>query len=152
MKRQPTPRRFLDRARQMRHEDTFAEKLAWVLLRDRRMFGLKFRRQVPIDRFIVDFYCHELRLIIELDGDVHDEPEQMRKDAQRNLRLERLGYKMLHVANGLVMNAPDLFAEKIHAFLPSPGAFLEASPCRARASRRHPLPGGEGHNPGFGSC
>ena len=103
MKRQPTPRRFLDRARQMRHEDTFAEKLAWVLLRDRRMFGLKFRRQFPIDRFIVDFYCHELLLIIELDGDVHDEPQQMRKDAQRNLRLERLGYKILHVANGLVI-------------------------------------------------
>ena len=72
----------------MRRLDSLAEKLAWVLLRNRRMFGLKFRRQVPIDHFIVDFYCHELRLIIELDGTIHNEPDQIRKDAKRNLRLE----------------------------------------------------------------
>ena len=62
----------------MRRADGLAEKLAWVLLRDRRMLGLKFRRQVPIENFIVDFYCHELRLIIELDGGVHDQPKQLR--------------------------------------------------------------------------
>ena len=58
----------------MRRADGLAEKLALVLLRDRRTLGLKFRRQVPIEKFIVDFYCHELRLIIELDGGVHDQP------------------------------------------------------------------------------
>ena len=112
----------------MRREDSLAEKLAWVLLRDRRMFGLKFRRQVPIDHYIVDFYCHELRLIVELDGTVHNVPAQIRKDAQRNLRLEQQGYNVLRIANGIVMKDPEAFAEKIRQFLPSPGPSLGASP------------------------
>ena len=96
-------------------------KAAWVLLRDRRMFGLKFRRQVPIENYIVDFYCHELRLIIELDGLVHDDPQQVQKDKQRNARLQELGYQLVRVANGMVMKAPDVFAEEIRRFIPSPG-------------------------------
>jgi very-short-patch-repair endonuclease len=95
--RKVVARKLLNRARQMRHEDTYAEKLAWILLRDRRMFGLKFRRQVPIDNYIVDFYCHELRLIVELDGIVHDDPKQIEKDERRSARLQQLGYKILRV-------------------------------------------------------
>ncbi len=98
------------------------------------MFGLKFRRQVPIEHFIVDFYCHELRLIVELDGVVHDEPQQLRRDQQRDACLREAGYQILRVANGLVTYAPDVFAEEIRRFLPSPGA------------SRHPLPEGEGHD------
>jgi uroporphyrinogen-III synthase len=101
----------------MRTVDTYAEKIAWELLRNRRMFGLKFRRQVPIESFIVDFYCHELRLIVELDGEVHDDLEQIEKDGQRNTRLKELGYRVLRVANGMVMYAPDVFAEKISQFM-----------------------------------
>jgi very-short-patch-repair endonuclease len=101
----------------MRTEDTPAEKLAWELLRNRRLFGLKFRRQVAIDRFIVNFYCHELRLIVELDGDIHDDPQQIAKDDQRNLRLKELSYRILRVANGMVIHAPDLFVEEIRRFL-----------------------------------
>jgi very-short-patch-repair endonuclease len=103
----------------MRTEDTPAEKLAWELLRNRRLLGLKFRRQVAIDRFIVDFYCHELRLIVELDGDIHDDPGQIDKDNQRNSRLKKLGYRILRVANGMVIHAPDLFVEEIRRFVPS---------------------------------
>ena len=125
-------RKLLECARKMRHEDTHAEKLAWILLRDRRMFGLKFRRQVPIDNFIVDFYCPELRLIVELDGLVHDDPKQIQKDQRRNARLQQLGYKILRVANGMVMYAPDAFADEIRRFVPSPGP------------SGHPLPAGEG--------
>jgi very-short-patch-repair endonuclease len=98
------------------------------------MFGLKFRRQVPIDNFIVDFYCHELRLIVELDGLVHDDPDQIRKDEKRNKRLQQLGYNLLRVANGMIMYAPDLFAEQIRRFVSSPGP------------SGHPLPKGEGPN------
>jgi very-short-patch-repair endonuclease len=116
----------------MRHEDTYAEKLAWILLKDRRMFGLKFRRQVPLDRFIVDFYCHEIRLIIELDGLVHDDPRQILKDEQRNARLKALGYQILSVPNGMVMKDQELFIEEIRRFLPSPGP------------SGRPLPEGEG--------
>jgi very-short-patch-repair endonuclease len=111
----------------MRHEDTHAEKLAWILLRDRRMFGLKFRRQVPIDNFIVDFYCHELRLIVELDGVVHDDPKQIQKDQRRNARLQQLGYNIQRVANGMVMHAPDTFAGEIRRFVPSPGPLATLS-------------------------
>ena len=102
----------------MRTEDTPAEKLAWELLRNRRLLGLKFRRQVAIDRFIVDFYCHEVRLIIELDGDIHDFPGQAAQDDQRSSRLRELGYQILRVANGMVMHAPDLFLEEIRKFIP----------------------------------
>ena len=100
MRRNAVPRKLLERVRHLRHEDTLAEKYAWVLLRDRRMFGLKFRRQVPIENFIVDFYCHKLRLIIELDGGVHDDPKQVRRDEVRNLRLEEWGYQILEFPTG----------------------------------------------------
>ena len=93
----------------------------WVQLRDRRTLGLQFRRQVPIDRYIVDFYCHELRLIVELDGMVHDRPEQAKKDRKRNARLQQLGYRILRITNVVVLRDPDCFAEMIRALLPSPG-------------------------------
>ena len=80
----------------------------------------------------MDFYCQELRLIVELDGLVHDDPQQMQKDERRNARLKELGYQILRVANGMVMNAPDVFAEEIRRSLPSPGP------------SGHPLPEGEG--------
>ena len=119
LRRKPITSSLLSRARHIRTEDTPAEKLAWELLRNRRLFGLKFRRQVAIDRFIVDFYCHELQLIVELDGEVHDDPAQIDKDDQRNLKLKELGYQILRVANGMVMHAPDHFVDEIRRFLPS---------------------------------
>jgi len=96
------------------------------------MFGLKFKRQVVIESFIVDFYCHEHRLILELDGDVHAEPAQIEKDQRRDARLRELGFRILRVPNGMVLAAPDFFAEEIRkAVEPSPGA------------ARRPLPEGE---------
>src|SRR5215813_11293910 len=71
-------------AREMRRDDTRAEKIAWTLLKDRRLDGFKFRRQFPIENFIVDFYCHEAKLIIELDGEIHAEAEQYERDQQRD--------------------------------------------------------------------
>ena len=121
-----------DRARQMRKEHTKAEKAAWALLRDRRTLGLKFKKQVPIDRYIVDSYCSEIRLIIEIDGGIHNQPEQADWDELRNKRLLEIGYKLLHVPNEDVLNDPEWFAERIRSLHPSPGA------------ARHPLPSGEG--------
>ena len=126
---------FLDRARQMRREDTRAEKRAWIQLKDRRTLGLKFRRQVPIDGYIVDFYCHEIRVIVEIDGDVHNQPGQVEWDASRNARLEELGYRVLHITNDIVLTQPHCLFEMIRALYPSPGAHLLMS---------HPLPSGEG--------
>ena len=72
-----------ERSRELRRLQTIAEKHAWYLLRDRRPPGLKFRRQVPIDDFIVDFYCDELKLIIEIDGDVHEREVKAGRDKVR---------------------------------------------------------------------
>lgn len=57
--------------RELRRTSTKAEKILWEHLRDKRMNGLKFRRQPPLDKYIADFYCHEKKLVIELDGSVH---------------------------------------------------------------------------------
>src|SRR5262245_20682174 len=116
-----TYKELITRARQMRRDYTRAERRAWFLLKDRRMFGLKFRSQFVIEDYIVDFYCHELRLIVELDGSVHHEPKQIEKDQRRNMRLRELGHQVLRVPNNLVLKAPDGFVEEIRRFLPSPG-------------------------------
>lgn len=63
-------------ARRLRRRATASEKLAWELLRNRRLLGLKFRRQQVIRGYVVDFYCAELRLALEIDGGIHHEPEQ----------------------------------------------------------------------------
>lgn len=60
------------RSRQLRKQSTFPERLLWGRLRDRRLAGLKFRRQNPVGEFIVDFYCEEHHLAIELDGNSHN--------------------------------------------------------------------------------
>ena len=61
-------------ARELRQQATWAEKRAWEILRDRRCLGFKFRRQFPFRGFVLDFFCRELSLNIEVDGDIHDEP------------------------------------------------------------------------------
>lgn len=86
-------------ARQLRKKQTPAEQILWECLRDRRLAGLKFRRQHPIDKFIVDFYCHEVRLVVEVDGAVHREKNQIERDALRTEVLSRLGLSVMRVTN-----------------------------------------------------
>jgi len=61
-----------------------AERRAWYLLRDRNLGGLKFRRQQTINHYTVDFYCPELRLAVELDGGVHSQPSQLKRDKEKD--------------------------------------------------------------------
>ena len=122
----------LDRSRELRRKQTQAERCVWYVLRDRKTLGLKFRRQVPIEDFIVDFYCDELKLVVELDGDVHNWPARMARDKRRDERLVKLGYKVLRISNGLATKDPGALREMIRSLRPSPGA------------SRHPLPEGEG--------
>ena len=100
------------RVRELRHTQTEAEKTAWHLLRDRRL-GLKFRRQYPIENCVVDFYCCELRLAVELDGGVHSQPSQMRKDAVKDAFLRKLGVRVLRLPNGQVTEDTEGFVQKV---------------------------------------
>jgi very-short-patch-repair endonuclease len=87
-------------ARGLRRRQTEEERRLWARLRDRRLNGLKFRRQAPCGRFIADFLCDDAMLIIELDGSQHAEPSNMIADAARAEQLRVLGYEVVRVWNG----------------------------------------------------
>jgi very-short-patch-repair endonuclease len=87
------------RSKQLRRHQTNAEALLWSVLRDRRLEGFKFRRQVVIAGYIVDFLCSRARLIVEVDGATHSTPKELAYDEERELVLSRLGFRILRVGN-----------------------------------------------------
>ncbi|MEM7131245.1 MAG: DUF559 domain-containing protein [Chloroflexota bacterium] len=91
------PRPLRQRARELRQEQTAAETRLWHHLRGRKVHGLKFRRQHPIERFIVDFYCAEHQLVIEVDGRIHE--DRAVQDQQRTDWLEARGYRVMRFTN-----------------------------------------------------
>lgn len=91
-------------AKSLRSDSTKAEKLLWEQLRAKRFMHLKFRRQHPIHAFSADFYCHELRLVIEVDGGYHYDTEQQKLDASRTGELERLGCTVIRFSNEEIEN------------------------------------------------
>lgn len=97
---------MLSRCRELRKNATDAENLLWQLLRDRQLEGLKFRRQHPLGGYILDFYCHEERLAIELDGSGHLETDQARRDEQRTKDLAALGVRVIRFWNHDVLGNP----------------------------------------------
>ncbi|HEX2580498.1 MAG TPA: endonuclease domain-containing protein [Dongiaceae bacterium] len=90
-----------ERARTLRRNTTDPEKKLWLILADRQMQGFKFRRQVPLGSYIADFACHEIRLIIELDGGQHDLSSPA--ENKRTAFLESQGYRVLRFWNNEVM-------------------------------------------------
>ena len=92
------------KAKELRKSMTVAEEILWEHLRDNKLDGLKFRRQHPLDIFIADFYCHEKKLVIELDGGIHDSLEQKEYDEGRTFELEEKGFKILRFRNEEVIN------------------------------------------------
>jgi very-short-patch-repair endonuclease len=89
----------IERARRFRKVETWAEKLVWRWLRDRRFSGYKFRRQHPIGPYHLDFFCEEAELNIELDGRQHGFPDQRQHDLEREKFLQSRGIKTLHFWN-----------------------------------------------------
>ena len=87
------------RSKQLRRHQTNAEAPLWSVLRDRRLEGFKFRCQVVIANYIVDFLCSRARLIVEVDGATHSSPEELAYDRERELVLSRLGFRILRVGN-----------------------------------------------------
>jgi very-short-patch-repair endonuclease len=102
------------RARELRKTQTPAEEALWALLRDRNFLRLKFRRQVPIGRYIADFYCRRYKLVIELDGSIHEDRLQAAHDKNRDFYLRTLGLTILRFTNQQVFEDPDAVLQKIH--------------------------------------
>ena len=92
------------KAKELRKSMTIAEAILWKHLRNNQLNGLKFRRQHPLDIFIADFYCHQERLVVELDGGIHDESDQREYDEGRTFELKGKGYKILRFRNEEVIN------------------------------------------------
>jgi len=101
----PIERGVVEHARDLRSHPAAAERTAWRLLRNRRMLGLKFRRQHPLKGLIVDFYCAEQRLVLEIDGGVHDRPAQAEYDRARTTWLEGHGLRVLRIRSRDVSRA-----------------------------------------------
>ena len=101
----------VDKARDLRKNQTKAESLLWYHLRNKRFQGLKFRRQLPIGNYIVDFVCESLKVIIKLDGSQHMEAELY--DNERTQYLSSLGYKVLRYWNNDLLSQKDSVLESI---------------------------------------
>jgi very-short-patch-repair endonuclease len=98
-------------AKRLRRQQTDAERILWFRLRGRRLAGWKFKRQAPIDRFIVDFVCADAKLIVELDGSQH--AVRTRQDEERTRTLEVMGYLVLRFWNNDVMRNLEGVVEEI---------------------------------------
>ena len=98
-------------ARELRRGQTPIEERLWRELRSRQLAGMKFRRQHPIGSFIVDFYCADKRLVVEIDGDSHT--DQIKYDEKRTKWLEYQGYRVIRFTNREVLNQLSAVLEKI---------------------------------------
>ena len=88
----------------LRHNQTIPEQILWKALRSRRFGGFKFRRQVQIGNYIVDFICYDKNLVIELDGREHLTPEKLEYDAKRTVFLQERNYRIVRYYNTDVFN------------------------------------------------
>jgi very-short-patch-repair endonuclease len=130
------------KVRKMRHEPTAGEEMLWQRLRNRQLGGCKFRGQDPIDRFVADFCCPQRTLVVEVDGDVHDNKEI--EDQVRSEFLEGLGFRVMQFSNARVLSACDSVLAEIAAAI---GVDV-ASPRDSFTAHRNKTPplrhGGEG--------
>ncbi len=104
---------MIKQVRELRKNQTKAEEIFWHLVRGKKLLNLKFRRQHQIGPYIVDFYCHAGKLIIEFDGEVHNILEQKKKDEKRDKYLTSLGNKVLRFENRELFNNPQTVLERI---------------------------------------
>ena len=118
---EPTGGGLLQRARYLRKHSTEAEYRLWFALRALKPLGFHFRRQAPIGNYIADFVCHRSKIVIEIDGSQHGEPENVNRDEKRTAYLNSRGYRVLRFWNCDVMQGKE---EVVAAVLRS----LEAPP------------------------
>ena len=133
------------RARALRQNSTEAERLMWSHLRDRRLAGHKFRRQHPQGPFFADFACLDARLVVEIDGGQHFEPDAVAADARRTAALQQAGFEVLRFDNRQVLAETDavlaVIMERLQARSPHPNPLPQAG----EGANQGPLPrAGEG--------
>ena|ERR1700687_4112796 len=112
--------RKISRARELRRDQTDCEKLLWQRLRRRGLAGLKFRRQYPVGPYVLDFFCNEAGIGIELDGGGHAESGQRQRDDDRMRHLQQLGVRLLRFWNTDVLQNIDGVLERILKAVGSP--------------------------------
>ncbi|HTA27029.1 MAG TPA: diphthine--ammonia ligase [Bacteroidia bacterium] len=137
---------IFNKTRKLRRESTYTESLFWEVIRNGKVDGFKFRRQHPISSFIADFYCHEAKLIIELDGDVHEVEEVKKRDKIRERVLIEYGLTILRFTNEEVLSDLDKVIEKVREYLKRPHPALsyeervESRPQHKQLEEKRPRP------------
>ena len=104
-------------AKILRKNSTIYENKLWYLLRNRQFHNLKFKRQFPIGKYIVDFICHEKMLIIEIDGGQHNEDNNIEKDIERTKYIESLGFKVIRFWNNDISENIEGVLNKIEDYI-----------------------------------
>ena len=123
------PRR-ITRARELRRTQTKAEMIIWEQVRNRKLGGFKIRRQQTLNEIIVDFYCTDKRLCIEIDGPYHNEPVKKALDKKRDEELAEDGFTVLRFTNDQVLTDMDrVLARILHT--------LESLPSSGRSALKH---------------
>jgi very-short-patch-repair endonuclease len=110
---QPVSALKKEQARQLRKNCTKAEDVFWEAVRNRRCGGLKFRRQQVIAGYIADFYCEEAKLVVELDGNVHENEDVKKNDEKKNVSYKERGLYTVRFTNGEVFEMPDQCLGKV---------------------------------------
>jgi very-short-patch-repair endonuclease len=108
---------IFENARTLRKKATDAEKKLWEKLRNRKLRNLKFRRQHPVYKYVADFYCAEHKVIVELDGGIHQLKNQKEYDQERTNELEKLGIRVIRFTNEDVMLNINETLKKIERFI-----------------------------------
>ena len=129
------------RAKVLRHNKTWAEKEVWSWLRAKRFSKFKFRRPHPVGPYVLDFFCNEAKLAIELDGSGHGYPKRQKQDQLRDTRLKKQGIEVLRIWNSRIRSDKEMVRRMI----------WEALNRRVpRGSQQSPSPSGRGQGEGEG--
>jgi len=113
MHRHHNKKHLIERRKELRKNLTPAEAYLWTHLKAKKLDGRRFQKQHSIDSYIVDFYCASEKLIIELDGEMHNNPVAEEQDAKRDTHLQNLGFSVLRFENKMVFEHLSLVLEKI---------------------------------------